>query len=137
MICVKGRIGGTPVQEKSYFGQVWDERGFHQQMIVIGHEAEAVDAQAVFCGRLAERGEELAPVRVVAKGPAAFVAPRGDVIDATEGFQTAVRVWSLGRNENGDTFYSKHGDLFVAFSTVITVLVFSATFWRRRLENRG
>ncbi|MBA3515501.1 MAG: apolipoprotein N-acyltransferase [Pyrinomonadaceae bacterium] len=76
-------------------------------------------------------------LRVTNSGITAYITSRGEVKDATEGFQTAVRTWRTGRSENASTFYSRHGDLFVAFSTAISVLVFAASFWRRKLGSRG
>jgi apolipoprotein N-acyltransferase len=74
---------------------------------------------------------------VTNSGITAYITPKGEVKDATEGFQTAVRTWKIDRSENANTFYSRRGDLFVALSTAISVLVFAATFWRRKLGSRG
>jgi apolipoprotein N-acyltransferase len=90
-------------------------------------------ANVVF--RAVENGRPI--VRVTNSGITAYITPGGQVKDATEGFETAVRIWRIGRNENTSTFYSRRGDLFVAFSSAISVLVFSATFWRRKLGSRG
>jgi apolipoprotein N-acyltransferase len=84
--------------------------------------------------RAVENGRPI--LRVTNTGITAYITSRGEVVDATEGFQPAVRSWRIERNENASTFYSRCGDLFVAFSTAISVLVFAATFWRRKL-NRG
>jgi apolipoprotein N-acyltransferase len=90
-------------------------------------------ANAVF--RAVENGRPI--LRVTNTGITAYITPEGEVVDATEGFQPAVRSWRIGRNENASTFYSRRGDLFVAFSGAISVLVFAATFWRRKLGSRG
>jgi len=90
-------------------------------------------ANVVF--RAVENGRPI--LRVTNSGITAYITPQGEVKDATEGFQPAVRIWRIGRNENASTFYSRRGDLFVAFSTAISVLVFAATFWRRKLGSRG
>ncbi len=90
-------------------------------------------ANVVF--RAVENGRPI--LRVTNSGITAYITPGGEVKDATEGFQTAVRVWRMGRNESASTFYSRRGDLFVGFSTAISVLVFAATFWRRKLGSRG
>lgn len=88
---------------------------------------------AVF--RAVENGRPI--LRVTNSGITAYITPGGEVKDATEGFQTAVRTWRIGRNENASTFYARRGDLFVAFNTAISVLLFAATFWRRKLAIRG
>ncbi len=90
-------------------------------------------ANVVF--RAVENGRPI--LRVTNSGITAYITPGGEVTDATEGFQTAVRTWKIGRNERANTFYSRRGDLFVAFSVVISVLVFAATFWRPKLGRRG
>ncbi|MCM3904160.1 MAG: apolipoprotein N-acyltransferase [Pyrinomonadaceae bacterium] len=90
-------------------------------------------ANVVF--RAVENGRPI--LRVTNSGITAYITPAGEVKDATEAFQTAVRIWRIGLNENTSTFYSRRGDLFVAFSTVISILVFTATFWRRKLGSRG
>lgn len=90
-------------------------------------------ANVVF--RAVENGRPI--LRVTNSGITAYITPRGEVKDATGGFQPAVRVWKIDRNENANTFYSRRGDLFVALSTAITILVFVATFWSRKLGSRG
>jgi apolipoprotein N-acyltransferase len=90
-------------------------------------------ANVVF--RAVENGRPI--VRVTNSGITAYITPKGEVKDATQDFQTAIRVWRISRNENASTFYSRRGDLFVAFTTVISVLVFAATFRRRKLRSRG
>ncbi|MFN2512551.1 MAG: apolipoprotein N-acyltransferase [Pyrinomonadaceae bacterium] len=79
--------------------------------------------------RAVENGRPI--LRVTNSGITAYITAGGEVKDATDGFQSAVRTWRIGRNESAGTFYSRHGDLFVAFTTAISVLVFAATFWRR------
>ncbi|MDQ3667838.1 MAG: apolipoprotein N-acyltransferase [Acidobacteriota bacterium] len=90
-------------------------------------------ANVVF--RAVENGRPI--LRVTNSGITAYITPAGEVKDATEGFQTAVRTWRIGRNENASTFYARRGDLFVAFTAAVSALVLAATFWRRRLGIRG
>src|SRR5205807_9769783 len=52
-------------------------------------------------------------IRVTNAGITAFIAPNGAVSDATNGFQEAVRTWTIARESSGSTFYSRHGDVFV------------------------
>jgi len=85
--------------------------------------------------RAVENGRPI--LRVTNTGITAYITSRGEVKDATEGFQTAVRIWRIGRNENASTFYSRRGDLFVAFNAALSVLVFAATFWWPKLRSRG
>ncbi|MCM3869775.1 MAG: apolipoprotein N-acyltransferase [Pyrinomonadaceae bacterium] len=90
-------------------------------------------ANVVF--RAVENGRPI--LRVTNSGITAYITPAGEVEDATEGFQTAVRIWRIGLNENTSTFYSRHGDLFVTFCTAISVLLLGATFLSRKLRSRG
>jgi apolipoprotein N-acyltransferase len=88
-------------------------------------------ANVVF--RAVENGRPI--LRVTNSGITAFITPAGEVRDATEGFQTAVRIWGIGRDENSNTFYSRRGDWFVALSTMISILAVAATFSRRTFRN--
>jgi apolipoprotein N-acyltransferase len=71
-------------------------------------------------------------VRVTNTGISAFITARGEVTDATAGFQTAVRTWTVRRATNGQTFYTRHGDFFVGTCAVIGLLIFAATFFRNQ-----
>lgn len=71
-------------------------------------------------------------LRVTNTGITAYITPRGEVRDATEGFQTAVRTWRIARNVNASTFYSRHGDIFVGFCATISLLLFAASLNRRK-----
>ncbi|HEY4492535.1 MAG TPA: apolipoprotein N-acyltransferase, partial [Acidobacteriota bacterium] len=82
--------------------------------------------------RAVETGRPI--LRVTNSGISAYITSSGEVKDATEGFETAVRTWTIARNENTSTFYVRRGDLFVGFNAVISLLLFAATFWRRKLE---
>lgn len=53
-------------------------------------------------------------LRVTNTGITARISPRGEVTDATKAFEPAVRTWTLSRARPAATFYTKHGDLFVA-----------------------
>jgi apolipoprotein N-acyltransferase len=76
-------------------------------------------ANAVF--RAVENQRPL--LRVTNTGISAYITPRGEVTDATPGFQPAVRVWSLTRSDGTSTFYSSHGDVFVALCGIVSLLV--------------
>lgn len=81
-------------------------------------------ANAVF--RAVENGRPV--LRVTNSGITAYITSNGEVRDATEGFQTATRIWSIARNESGSTFYSRRGDLFVWSTTALSVLLFAGSF---------
>jgi apolipoprotein N-acyltransferase len=81
-------------------------------------------ANAIF--RSVENGRPL--LRVTNTGITAFIAPSGAVTDSTPGFQTAVRTWTVSPDGNTQTFYTKHGDLFVGICAALTVFVFVLTF---------
>jgi apolipoprotein N-acyltransferase len=83
-------------------------------------------ANTVF--RAVENGRPV--LRVTNTGISAFVTERGDVLDATPGFQPDVRVWPVNRARNDKTFYTKYGDVFVGLCAVMTLLVIVAS-WRR------
>ncbi len=85
-------------------------------------------ANAIF--RAAENGKPL--LRVTNTGLTALISDRGEVLDLTSGFQSDVRVWQKPQSTGGDTFYTRHGDLFVQICTAITVLVFIATLFSGR-----
>lgn len=73
-------------------------------------------------------------VRVTNTGITAFIDERGKVSDETGGFQTAVRTWTIERASGGQTFYTRHGDLFVGFCSVAALLIFVATSFRKRAQ---
>ncbi len=81
-------------------------------------------ANAVF--RAVENGRPI--LRVTNSGITAYITSRGEVKDATESFQTAVRTWRLTRSESQNAFYARHGDLFVGLTGVLSVLLCAATF---------
>ena len=76
-------------------------------------------ANAVF--RAVENGRPV--LRVTNTGISAYISPRGEVRDATEGFQPAVRTWTVSRAGGGKTFYTKHGDVFVGACAAISLAV--------------
>ena len=89
-------------------------------------------ANAVF--RAVENGRPV--FRVTNSGLSALIAGNGRIWDLTGPFQMDVRVW---RDPTGtiDTFYTRHGDLFVQICTVITLVLFIAILLsgRRGLES--
>jgi apolipoprotein N-acyltransferase len=67
-------------------------------------------------------------VRVTNTGITAFITQRGEVTDATAGFQAATRTWTIKRSVSGQTFYTRRGDLFVGTCAVIGLLIFAGSF---------
>jgi apolipoprotein N-acyltransferase len=70
-------------------------------------------------------------VRVTNTGITAFITERGQVLDETAGFQPAVRTWTVSRSLEGQTFYTRFGDLFVGLCAAISCLT-AIMSWRRR-----
>jgi apolipoprotein N-acyltransferase len=81
-------------------------------------------ANAVF--RAVENGLPL--LRVTNTGISAYITPAGEVKDATSGFQPEVRTWTVTHSDRGETFYTRHGDLFAGISGLFTLLIFAASF---------
>jgi apolipoprotein N-acyltransferase len=84
-------------------------------------------ANAVF--RAVENGRPI--LRVTNTGITARITPQGEVQEATNVFEPAVRTWTIGRSEQGQTFYTRHGDVLAFVSTLVTALVFVAWLLRR------
>ncbi len=62
-------------------------------------------------------------VRVTNTGITAYINPRGEVSDATGGFETATRAWTVTRTSSSQTFYTRYGDLFVGICAAISLLL--------------
>ncbi|HEX8889080.1 MAG TPA: apolipoprotein N-acyltransferase [Pyrinomonadaceae bacterium] len=69
-------------------------------------------------------------LRVTNTGISAYITEHGQVLDATEGFQPAVRTWTVTRSANGKTFYTRFGDLFAWACTAMSLIVVAIS-WRR------
>ncbi len=67
-------------------------------------------------------------VRVTNTGITALITSRGEVRDATAGFQPAVRTWTIGPAPDGQTFYTRRGDIFVGLCAAIGLLLFVISF---------
>lgn len=80
-------------------------------------------ANAVF--RAVENGRPL--MRVTNAGITAYITPQGKVEDATPGFATAVRTWTLNSTTKDKTFYTKHGDVFVGICAALSLLLIIAS----------
>lgn len=75
-------------------------------------------------------------VRVTNTGISALIDKKGVILEQTEPFQTDVRIWGLEPASEHITFYSRHGDLFVQFCAMITLMVFIALLFSRRRSFR-
>ncbi len=67
-------------------------------------------------------------LRVTNTGITARISPRGEVVDATEGFEPAVRTWTITRADGHKTFYTRNGDIFAATCAFISLLMAVVTF---------
>jgi apolipoprotein N-acyltransferase len=76
--------------------------------------------------RAVENGRPL--LRVTNTGISAYVAPSGEVSDATQSFQPAVRTWTITRAATEKTFYTRHGDLFAGACAVLSLLTSGLSF---------
>lgn len=77
-------------------------------------------ANAVF--RAVENGR--AVLRVTNTGISALITPEGEVRQATDSFAPAVRTWTVWRTPGKQTFYTRHGELFVVLCAAFSVLFF-------------
>jgi apolipoprotein N-acyltransferase len=89
-------------------------------------------ANTVF--RAVENGRPV--VRVTNTGITALITPGGFVMDATVGFQPEVRTWAVYRSREGETFYTRFGDLFVMLCAA-TGLAVTVISWRKRERVTG
>jgi apolipoprotein N-acyltransferase len=88
-------------------------------------------ANAIF--RAMENGRPV--LRVTNSGLSAFISEDGEVHSLTQPFQAEVRVWTNRRGEVRDTFYTRHGDLFVYTCAVITLIAFVLTNYGRFINS--
>lgn len=80
-------------------------------------------ANAIF--RAVENNRDV--LRVTNSGITAYITSSGAVQDATDSFSTAVRIWRIGGQVNGKTFYSRHGDVFAGCCAALSLLLFVAS----------
>ncbi len=84
-------------------------------------------ANAIF--RAVENGRPV--LRVTNSGLSALIGENGRIWDQTGPFQADVRVWKDLRGKT-DTFYTRHGDLFVHICAAITLIVFITILFSSR-----
>jgi apolipoprotein N-acyltransferase len=70
-------------------------------------------------------------LRVTNTGISAYINARGEVSDATAGFQPAVRTWTVARAVGGQTFYTRHGDLFAGLCALSSLLLVLSLILRK------
>ena len=87
-------------------------------------------ANAIF--RAVENGRTV--VRVTNSGLTALIHPSGETQDVTSPFAVDVRIWKVGAGPIAQTFYTKHGDIFVHICAAITLLIVIAILF---LEVKG
>ena len=87
-------------------------------------------ANAVF--RAVENGRPV--LRVTNTGITAYIDAKGQIKDPTPVFEPAVRVWTICCTSADKTFYTRNGDLFALFCTLIMGLVVFAYVVQRRLR---
>ncbi|MGZ8844609.1 MAG: apolipoprotein N-acyltransferase, partial [Pyrinomonadaceae bacterium] len=75
-------------------------------------------------------------VRVTNTGITAYIGSDGSVSDQTAGFQPEVRTWTISESGEGTTFYTRHGDVFVYASALISLGIVSASFVRQKPERK-
>ena len=78
-------------------------------------------------------------LRVTNSGISALIDSGGRVWDATAGFEPAVRTWTVGKNNDGKTFYTRHGDLFAYLCSVISLgfVAVSFSIRQKQIGSRG
>ena len=74
-------------------------------------------------------------LRVTNTGITAYINSHGEVSDATNGFQTAVRTWRVRRSTSSKTFYTRHGDVFVGISAALSFLFLICTISKPRQQS--
>jgi apolipoprotein N-acyltransferase len=77
-------------------------------------------ANAIF--RAVENGRPV--YRVTNSGLSAMISEDGHVYGLTEPFQADVRVWTYYPGYERNTFYTRHGDLFVYVCAVMSAIIF-------------
>jgi apolipoprotein N-acyltransferase len=87
-------------------------------------------SNAIF--RAVESGRHLA--RVTNNGISADIGPDGRILDSTPGSEPAVRTWSINDERGNQTFYRRHGDVFVYACALICLGLISASYRTYRTD---
>ncbi|MGI8813232.1 MAG: apolipoprotein N-acyltransferase [Pyrinomonadaceae bacterium] len=70
-------------------------------------------------------------LRVTNVGITAYINERGEVIDPTDSYTEATRVWSISKSDGSQTFYVKYGDWFAWLCTLVTLILAGLSLRRR------
>ena len=75
-------------------------------------------------------------LRVTNTGLSARINRVGFVVDQTQGFQPAVKMWIWPEWDESSTFYTRHGDVFVQACAAISLVVIAILLvsWRRSIR---
>jgi apolipoprotein N-acyltransferase len=84
-------------------------------------------ANAIF--RAVENDRDV--MRVTNSGITAYITSQGEVLDATESFSPAVRIWRIQGWNNSQTFYSRRGDVFAGICAALSLILLVSTYRRR------
>ncbi len=61
-------------------------------------------------------------LRITNTGISAYINAHGEVLDRTDSFRPDTRTWTIARAAGGQTFYTRHGDLFTAVCAAFGLL---------------
>ncbi len=75
-------------------------------------------------------------LRVTNTGITAYITARGEVLEATGGFETATRAWTVKRSTGSKTFYTRYGDLLVGICAAISLLLIIGSLRSRAIDLR-
>lgn len=82
--------------------------------------------------RAVENGRPV--LRVTNTGITALIMPGGEALGATGSFEQSVSVWPAWKTD-GQTFYTKHGDLFVVICAGLSLLLLAFSLRSRQSAN--
>ncbi|MFQ5597730.1 MAG: apolipoprotein N-acyltransferase [Nitrospiria bacterium] len=97
-----------------------------------GHSAAPAQHFAMVVFRAIEN--RVAFARAANTGISGFIDPYGKIIQQTPQFQETAAIQTLF-SANKKTFYTQYGDLFAGLCAIITLLVVSNTYIKRRRQN--
>ena len=73
-------------------------------------------------------------LRVTNVGITSYISERGEVLDASESYTEATRVWSVAVSNGSQTFYVRYGDWFAWLCSIVTVGLLGWAIIQRRYE---
>ena len=75
-------------------------------------------------------------LRVTNVGITAYINPNGEVLEASEPYTEATRVWSAAKSDGSQTFYVRYGDWFAWLCSIVTVGLIGFGIMRGRGQYR-